>query len=379
MRLKLFSLFVCILTVTTAVFNILGCSRKQHGTDNVHFYPGKEPHYLEISPDGANLYAATQSGIAVIDKNTMEKVDEILFPYKFFDMKIGPAGQHIYGTYPTDGNGTGHLSRIRLSDENVETIDLSPVNAHDLTFDDTGEYVYVCGGTWPDYDEGCDPGDYKYNMNTGRIFEVRTSDFTLMRTANVGIDNNGISYQDGKLVVMSIEQRRRDLPGGDREGPATTCHIIDAASLETEYTIGVNPGFYNTSYALPGDTYVMGGFNDPGYDGAGFGLINVNTGEVEHWYITDPNPMHSNQVEGGGFWMTVDPEDNFLYSTLYVRRELDQPHCRLGIINLSTNEYSDWLVEPFRLYLDILFDPTSGNLYLAAPLDDAIVVLEPPQ
>jgi hypothetical protein len=369
--------FFGIMLIIILLLVIFLWPKQTHADGVIYFYPGDSPHTLQISHDGGTLYAGSRHGILVIEKNTMSKVDTISFPHRCYDMKIDLFGQYMYCTYATNGSETGHVSRIRLSDNNIETIDLSPANVFDLTFDDAGDYAYVSGGTWPDYNEGFDMGDYIYNMNTGRIFEIRISDFTVTRTVNIGIDNKGISFQEGKLVVMSIEELgREDLISG-RDSPATACHIIDVANLEILYTLAVSPGLYNTSYALPGDTYIMGGFNSVGWDGVGFGLINVNYGEVDHWYITEPDPIYGNNYQGGGFMMTIDEGNNILYSTLYCRQDHGQTHYRIGVIDLNTNEYSDWLVEPFRLYNDILFDPTSGNLYLPSPLDDAIVVLEP--
>ena len=69
----------------------------------------------------------------------------------------------------------------------------------------------------------------------------------------------------------------------------------------------------------------MGGFNDPGDNGVGFGLINVEIGELEYEYISHPNIYFEDYFEGGGFQMTYDPQANIVYSTLYAREEPDQP------------------------------------------------------
>jgi len=354
--------------------------RKIEADGYIYLYPGDHPYILTLSQDNSTLYVATDDGIIVIDKTSMLQIDAIPFPSQFWDMKLDPSGEYIYCTYPEGGSGPGCISRIRLSNKSVETVSLSPADAWNFTFDDTGDYAYVGGGTWPIRGEGYDGADWQYNLNSGRIFEVRTSDFTLTRSLNVGIDNKGMSYQNGKLAFMTIEETgREDLRNEKWEAPGIMCYIVDIGTFETEYKIPVPEGMYNTSYAMPGNAYVMGGFNCPASDGIGLALINVNSGLVEHWYLTDPDMTHIENEEGGGWMMTVDEENNILYSTLYCTRSHGQSQYRFGVIDLNTNEYSDWYVAPFRVYSSILFDPTSGKLYLTAPLDDAIVVLDPPE
>jgi hypothetical protein len=129
---------------------------------------------------------------------------------------------------------------------------------------------------------------------------------------------------------MSPEERFRENLKGGYDELATTCHIIDVQTLEIEHSFGVSPGFENTSRALPGDTYVMGGFNDTGFDGVGCGLINVQTGEAERWYITIQDVFDETKPEGGGRMMTLDEGNNKLYFTLFVRRNHGAPHTRLG-------------------------------------------------
>jgi hypothetical protein len=48
------------------------------------------------------------------------------------------------------------------------------------------------------------------------------------------------------------------------------------------------------------------------------------------------------------------------------------------MIDLNTDEYSDWYIEPFRLYAYILYDPALDKIFLTAPFDNAIVVVDPP-
>jgi hypothetical protein len=277
-------------------------------------------------------------------------------------------------------NATGHVGRIRLSDGQIESIDLSPSNMAELTMDESGDYVYICGGTWPPIGEGVSQEHFNNYIGTGRIFEVRTSDFTLNRTLALGIDNTGISYQNGKLVVMSCEMQRFESPATGKLMCGNTCIVVDVEDFQIEHELAVGLGDMNMSFAIPDSDYVMLGYNVDRADGVGFALINVLTGDLEQAYVTDPNYNNENRnPEGGGLEMAFDLENNKLYATLYIAREAGQTQYRVGVIDMTTNEYVDWLVEPFRYYRDILFDPISGNLYLTAPLDDAIVVLEPPQ
>jgi len=376
---KMRTYFLILLTLLIVSVIILLYPKGIQPDGSVHLYPGDHPYILTLSQDGLTLYVGTDDGISIIDKASMLEIDGIPFSSQFWDMKLDPSGQYIYCTYPSGGSGPGCISRIRLSDKSVETLSLSPADVYNFAFNDTGDYVYVGGGTWPIRGEGYDIADWEYNLDSGRIFEIRTSDLTVTRSLNVGIDNKGLSYQNGKLAFMTIEETgREDQRGGEWEAPAMMCYIVDVETFETEYNIPVPEGMYNTSYVVPGNYHVMGGFNCTYPDGVGLGLINVNSGEVEHWYLTDPDMIHIDNEEGGGWMMTVDGENNIVYSTLFCTRSQGQSQYRFGVIDLNTNEYSDWYVAPFRVYSSILFDHTSGKLYLTAPLDDAIVVLEPP-
>jgi hypothetical protein len=133
---------------------------------------------------------------------------------------------------------------------------------------------------------------------------------------------------------------------------------------------------YDKSFAITGSTDVMLGYRVDSAEGIGFALVDVLTGEVIHEYVTDPNYDNENyNVEGGGFKMTLDNTNRVLYSTLFCIEAFGQTYARIGRIDLTTNEYSDLVIEPFRRYHGIVFDPSSGNLYITAPDDDAIVVL----
>lgn len=367
--------FITLMTVT------LACNRPEHiqADDTTHLYPGKAPYALQITPDYSTIVAATNDGIALIDKASMLITQEYNFPHIFHGLALNPFDGYIYFTYMSGGNGSGSVGRIRLSDGLTETLSLSPANVADCTLDESGNYLYVCGGTWPPVEGGFTIFEVDRHLGTGMIFEVRISDFTITRSVNVGVDNFGISCKQGKLFFMSPEHRDRVSSITGRTITVATCHILDINSFQLDYSFPGGYGYYNTSIPIPGDDYVIAAFNHTTDDGVGFGLVNVMTGEIEHWYVVDPNWNNENYFrEGGGYIMTVDEEHNILYSTLFAVKNLGQTNSRLGIINLNTNEYSDWVVEPFRLFRHILYDPDSGNVFLTVPDEDAIVVLEPP-
>jgi len=251
---------------------------------------------------------------------------------------------------------------------------------YQVAIDDSGEYLYISGGTWPEFDESWGLGEHSSHIGTGRLFEVRLTDFTLTRTASLSVAlESGLSYQGGKLVVMSPLLSNRELYGSDETTIGSTCYIVNVTDLSIEATLPVPYGEeQNTSYALNGDTYVMVGFRSDSDDGVGMALINVQTDGIEQWYITDPSPITNPNPEGGGDEMAEDVANSRLYATLWTRKSDGKTHFRMAVIDLATNAYSEWLIAPFCLYSDILYDPVGEKIYLTAPLDDAIVVLDPP-
>ncbi len=377
--MKKLGLIILVIGISLTIYILL---RPQQTTAEGydHIYPGKAPYALQITPDYSTIVAATNDGIALIDKASMLIIQEYNFPHIFHGLALNPFDGYFYFTYMSGGNGSGSVGRIRLSDGLTETLSLSPANVANCTLDESGDYLYVCGGTWPPVEGGFNTFEFNHHVGTGMIFEVRTSDFTITRSVNVGVGNIGISCKQGKLFFMSPEDRDRVSSITGRIITVETCHIMDINSFQLDFSFPGGYGYYNTSIPIPDDDYVIAAFNHTTDDGVGFGLVNVMTGEIEHWYVVDPNWNNENFFrEGGGYTMTVDEENNILYSTLFAVKNLGQTNSRLGIINLNTNEYSDWVVEPFRLYRHILYDPDSGNVFLTVPDDDAIVVLDPPE
>ena len=373
-----------ILSVLILMTVAISCNRPKQTQidDSTYVYPGATPYFLALSNDGGEIYVAVSEGIAVIDKESMQILDIHPFQYSIYDMVLDTNGDYIYLVYnPPEANGTGKLAKMNISDGNFSVIDLSPANVYCVAIDDAGEYLYVSGGTWPEFGGGWSLGEHSLHLGTGRLFEIRLSDFTLVRSANLSVAlESGLSYQGGKLVVMTPLITTREYYGIEGSTYASTCLIINVEDLSIEKTIGVPYGEdENTSFAISGDTYVMTGFRSDGEDGVGLGLINVQTGEVEQWYITDPNPFPYPNPEAGGDAMAEDTVNNILYSTLWTRKADGKTHFRVAVIDLNTNAYSEWLLEPFRLYSDILYDPEGEKIYLCAPFDDAIVVLDPPE
>ena len=150
--------------------------------------------------------------------------------------------------------------------------------------------------------------------------------------------------------------------------------FVEALFLTTEHSIITGGGIFNESIAVPGGSGVMVGFRSDDGDGTGFALIDVSAGEIDQWYITDPNYNNEyHTMEGGGYAMTCDTENNTLYAILYSATDLGQEDTRFGIINLTSHNYSDWLDTPFRKYNDIVYDRFTGTLFLTVPNEDAIV------
>ncbi len=378
MRNIIFVLLAILIVVAISIF--IKKDKSILTTDGLCIYPGKRPYHMAFSPDRTILYFASTEGIEVIDKETMVITDTLEFEHYIYDMEISPNGDYIYCLHNPGDTNQGKLLRINTETGHIDTIDLTPANVWQVAIDDAGEYLYVSGGTWPEFGGGWSLGEHSLHLGTGRLFEIRLSDFTLTRTAYLSVAlESGLSYQGGKLVVMTPLITTREYYGIEGSTFASTCLIINVEDLSIEETIGVPYGEdENTSFALSGDTYVMAGFRSDGEDGVGLGLINVQTGEVEQWYITDPTPFPYPNPEAGGDDMAEDTVNNILYSTLWTRKADGKTHFRVAVIDLNTNAYSEWLLEPFRLYSDILYDPVGEKIYLSAPFDDAIVVLEPP-
>jgi len=349
--------------------------------DDAYHFPGLAPGRLVFTSDYSELFVSIDLGVMMLNPDTMEPIETYPITGHIYDIAVSEVGNYVYCSHNPDISNQGKLSRINTETSEVQTIDLSPANVYCSTFDDAGEFLYVAGGTWPAFHEPYSPWDYPNHYGSGRIFEIRLSDFTLTRTADLAVGlESGLSYQGGKLVVMSPEVRERPLIGSDSNTLGATCHIISVCDLTIEYSLGVQYGNESTSLSLPGDTDVMLGFSSDSEDGVGFGLLNTTTGEIEEWIVTDPNPYPPDWTpEGGGFMMTVDTANNLLYSTMNVTRPLNQPSFRLGIVDLNTNVYYNHFIVPFRVYRDIVFDPVRDKLYLSSPLDDAIVVLDPPE
>ncbi len=343
---------------------------------NVYAYPGQMPNHIKFSPDHSTIYASIVDGIGIIDKSTMG-MEVVNLDHRFIDIEIDPNGSYLYGTQIAGASGNGRIARLNLTTHQMDIIDVYPVNVFELTLDDCGDYLYVSGGTWPNVDEGVDFLELPDNLNTGRIFEIRTSDFTLIREATLGVYlRSGLSYKDGKLVVMSPEMRLRQLIGSSETISGTSCYVIDASSLSVDMIIPVPGGERNSSYLLPGIGQVISGFNCEAGDGVGLGIINVLTGEAEQWILTEPDWLDwQAKTAGGPRKMAIDAANNILYSTMYAPQDKGQPDYEFGVFDLTTYEYQRWGVEPFRPYFDILFDPVPRDLYLSVPDEDSIVVL----
>ena len=136
--LKLFAIISLLLLLGFVILR----QPKVIATDYTYAYPGKMPFALDISSNGTILYASGPNGALVIDKATMEVVNEISFGQGFLHADIKANTKHdsndeyIYYLYNEIANSPGKLGRVNISNAQIETIVLPPGNVFDFTYDE---------------------------------------------------------------------------------------------------------------------------------------------------------------------------------------------------------------------------------------------------